>query len=380
LDYQPASLFVVEHVRCKYACLHCQEHVSTADKPVQPIDKGLPGPGLLAHVIVSKYADHLPLHRLERIFGRQGVELSRSTLCDWMAAAADLLTPLAAVLKQKVLASRVIHTDDTPVPVLDEKRATTRQGRMWVYIGDRDHPYTVFDYTPTHARDGPKSFLGAFQGYLQADAFAGYDGIYATGKVLEVACWAHARRKFYEARTTDAERSHAALAWIRRLYDVEDRAKALSDAERCALRQAESRPLLTAFCQWLAEQRAAVLPKSPMGQAISYALSNGEALTRYTEAGFLAIDNNVSERTLRAVAVGRKNWLFCGSDKGGRTAATLASVIAGAQRHAVDPFAYLRDVLSRIRTTPADRLDELLPDRWAQAARAQVEAASEAAP
>lgn len=378
LDYEPASLFVVEHVRCKYACPHCQEHVTIADKPTQPIDKGLPGPGLLAHVAVSKYADHLPLHRLERIFGRQGVELSRSTLCDWMAASADLLTPLVDYLKERVLQSRVLHTDDTPVPVLDEKREATRQGRMWVYIGDKGHPYTVFDYTPTHARDGPKQFLGDFQGYLQADAFAGYDGIYATGRVVEVACWAHARRKFYEARTADAERSHAALAWIRRLYDVEDRAKALSDADRCVLRQAESRPLLTAFCQWLQEQRAAVLPKSPMGQAISYALSNWDALTRYTEAGFLAIDNNVSERTLRAVAVGRKNWLFCGSDKGGRTAATLVGVIASCQRHSVDPFAYLRDVLSRIRATPPDRLDDLLPDRWAKAARTSIEAASDA--
>jgi transposase len=367
LDYQPASLFVVEHVRCKYACPHCQEHVVTADKPTQPIDKGLPGPGLLAHVVVSKYADHLPLHRLERIFGRQGVALSRSTLCDWMAACADLLTPLVDYLKGRVLASRAIHTDDTPVPVLDDKRAATRQGRMWVYIGDKEHPYTVFDYTPTHARDGPKAFLGDFRGYLQADAFAGYDGIYATGKVLEVACWAHARRKFYEARTADAERSHAALAWVRRLYDVEDRAKALADADRCASRQAESRPLLTAFRQWLQEQRALVLPKSPMGQAISYALSNWEALCRYSDAGFLNIDNNASERTLRAVAVGRKNWLFCGSDKGGRTAATLASVIACCQRHAVDPFAYLRDVLGRIRTTPCDRLEDLLPDRRARA-------------
>jgi transposase len=364
LDYQPASLFVVEHVRCKYACPHCQEHVTTADKPAQPIDKGLPGPGLLAHVAVSKYLDHLPLHRLERIFSRHGVELSRSTLCDWMAAAARLLVPLAEQMRQRVLQSRVIHTDDTPVPVLDGTRGSTRRARVWVYLGDRDHPYTVYDYTPTHARDGPVRFLGDYCGYLQADAFAGYDGIYATGRVVEVACWAHARRKFYDARTADAGRSHAALAWVRRLYDVEDQDKPLADAERVTLRQAESVPLLTAFCQWLTGQRQAVLPKSPMGQAISYALSNWPALCRYTEAGFLAIDNNASERALRGLAIGRKNWLFCGSDQGGRTAAVLGSVLVSSQRHRLDPFAYLRDVLTRLPEHPADRLQELLPDRW----------------
>jgi transposase len=365
LDYQPASLFIVEHVRCKYACPHCQEHVSTASKPAQPIAKGLPGPGLLAHVAVSKYLDHLPLHRLERIFSRQGIDLSRSTLCDWMAAAARLLLPVAELLKERVLESRVIHTDDTPVPVLDGSRASTRQARLWVYLGDRDQPYTVYDYTPTHARDGPVQFLGEFHGYLQADAFAGYDGIYATGRVVEVACWAHARRKFYDARTSDAERSHAALAWIRRLYDVEDKAKPLSDGERLALRQAEAVPPLAAFCQWLSEQRSVVLPKSPMGQAVSYALSNWLALCRYTEAGFLAIDNNASERALRGIAIGRKNWLFCGSDKGGRTAAVLASALASCQRHRLDPFVYLRDVLTRLPDHPADQLADFLPDRWA---------------
>jgi transposase len=369
LDYQPASLFVVEHVRRRYACPHCQEHVTTAAKPAQPINKGLPGPGLLAHVAVSKYLDHLPLHRLERIFSRHGVGLSRSTLCDWMAAAARLLVPLAEHMRRRVLQSRVVHTDDTPVPVLDASRGSTRQARVWVYLGDRDHPYTVYDYTPTHARDGPVQFLGDYHGYLQADAFAGYDGIYATGRVEEVACWAHARRKFYDARTADAERSHAALAWIRRLYDVEDKGKPLPDAGRAALRQAESVPLLTAFCQWLTERRAAVLPKSPMGQAIGYALSNWPALCRYTEAGFLAIDNNASERALRGLAIGRKNWLFCGSDQGGRTAAVLASVLLSCQRHRLDPFVYLRDVLTRLPEHPVDRLEELLPDRWPALAR-----------
>lgn len=366
LDYHPAALFVVVHERAKYACKHCEEHVAIAAKPAQPIDKGLPGPGLLAHVITCKYADHLPLYRLERIFERQGVELSRSTLCDWMRDVAELLRPLYRRMLADVLRSRVLHTDDTPVPVLDDTRDTTRQGRMWIYLGDADHPYTVFDYTPNRARDGPVQFLAGYQGYLQADAYGGYDGIYtgSQGDIVEVACWAHARRKFFDARTTDPERGHAAIAWIRRLYDIEDAAKKKSDVDRAAHRQEHARPLLTSICQWLQEQRAVVLPKSPIGQAISYALSNWDALCRYTDQGFLAIDNNAAERVIRTIALGRKNWLHLGSDKGGHTAAVLFTFTLTCRRHDLDPFAYLRDVFARLPTQPADLLDHLLPDRW----------------
>ena len=366
LDYQPASLFVIVHERIKYACKHCQEHVAIADKPAQPIAKGLPGPGLLAHVVTCKYADHLPLYRLERIFARQSVDLARSTLCDWMRDAAELLRPLQARLVEAVRRSDVLHTDDTPVPVLDETRDTTRQGRMWVYLGDCAHPYTVFDYTPSHSRDGPTRFLADYAGYLQADAYGGYDGIYvgSAGRIVEVACWAHARRKFFDARTTDPERGHAAIAWIRRLYDIEDTAKPMGDAERVAYRQQHARPLLTSFARWLQEQRAMVLPKSPIGQAMAYALSNWEALRRYTDAGFLAIDNNAAERAIRPIALGRKNWLHLGSDNGGHTAAVLFTFTTTCRRHDLDPFAYLRDVFTRLPALPADRLDELLPDRW----------------
>jgi len=370
LDYQPAALFVVEHVRATYACRHCQGQVTTAAKPAQPIDKGLPGPGLLAQVITSKYGDHLPLYRLERIFRRHGLELKRSTTCDWMAACADLLRPLVSRMVQAVLASAVVHTDDTPLPVQDRDREHARQARLWVYLGDRDHPYNVFAYTPSRARDGPQQFLKRYRGYLQADAFGGYDGIYATGNVVEVACWAHARRKFYEARTSDAERSHAALAWIGRLYEIEKRAKDLSVTARQALRQMESVPILTALCQWLREQGAAVLPKSPFGQAVTYALNNWTALVRYTEAGILAIDNNAAEREMKRIAIGRKNWLFTGSDRGGATAAVLFSITSSCQRHGLDPFAYLRDVLARLPDHSPERLAELLPDRWAAVQKA----------
>lgn len=425
LDYVPAKLTVIEHVRLKYACKSCEQEAAesgpqiiTAEKPLSPIEKGLAAPGLLSYLIVSKYGDHLPLYRLERILDRHGIEIARSTMCDWMAQCADVLRPLYDLMATRVLQSKVIHTDDTPVDVLDRKLKQTRTGRFWVYLGDPDHPDTLFTYTASRSRDGPMQFLKGWgkdrRVYLQADAFGGYDGIYAGqagGQVTEVACWAHARRKFYEARTSDAEGSTKALAYIRLLYDVEDRAKRQferenspraesrrqeSDAEgdrretpaaesdrvgttnaveprslssiRHALRRELAIPRLQQFKTWLQSQEAAnggpVLPKSPMGQAITYAMNQWEALCVYAADGDLAIDNNNAENALRRVAIGRKNWLFCGSDNGGHTAAILFSLIATCQRHHVEPFAYLRDVLTRIASTPISQLDQFLPDRW----------------
>jgi transposase len=390
LDYVPAKLTVIEHTRLKYACPTCEAQaapsgpqIATAAKPLAPIEKGLAAPGLLAYVIVSKYGDHLPLHRLEHILARHGIEIARSTLCDWAAQCADVLRPLYDLMVQQVRQSKVIHTDDTPVDVLDRQRTQTRTGRFWVYVGDPAHPFTVFTYTPSRSRDGPMEFLknwGQNQPvYLQADAFGGYDGIYAGqagGHVTEVACWAHSRRRFYEARTSDAAVSTQALAYIRLLYDVEQAAqeqfrqqdpatpRSLS-AIRYALRQELAVPRLQQFRAWLKSQQAqhggSVLPKSPLGEAITYAFNQWEALTVYTTDGDLAIDNNASENTLRRVALGRRNWLFCGSDTGGHTAAVLFSLIATCQRHHVEPFTYLRDVLTRIAAHPASRLTELLP-------------------
>jgi transposase len=346
LDYRPASLFVVEHVRIKLACRHCQENVAVAAKPPQAIEKGLPGPGLLAQVITSKYTDHLPLYRQEAIFARHGVALSRKTMCGWMAHAAWLLEPIRSAMKAAVLRSRVIQTDDTPMPVLDRRLDRTRTARLWVYLGDRELPYAVYDYTADRSRDGPERFLGDYRGYLQADAYSGYDRLHARG-VAEVGCWAHARRKFHESRTSDPERAHEALARVGQLYDVERVAttKGLGDDDRLALRRERSAPLLEHLGAWLDGQRQRVLPKSPIGQAIAYTLSNWAALNRYLEAGFLAIDNNAAERALRPVAVGRKNWLFCGSDGGGRSAAILFSLTATCKGLRIDPFVYLRDVL-----------------------------------
>jgi transposase len=384
LEYEPASLFVVQHVRFKYACRNCQEHVVVADKPPQPIDKGLPGPGLLAFVTVSKQGDHLPLYRQEEIFGRHGIDLSRSTLCGWLAECAVLLQRLYDLMVARVVRSKVLHTDDTTVPVLDPALPHTRTGRFWLYFGDRNHHYAVYQYTPNRKRDGPAEFLKNYQGYLQADAFGGYDGIYAGsgGKIIEVACWAHARRKFYDAQRSSGAVAHEALARIGQLYAIERELteacagswSELSGDERAAriaaVRGERAKPLLDSFGQWLGEQRAKALPKSPIGQAIGYALSNWAALCRYIEDGDLAIDNNLAERTLRPQAIGRKNWLFAGSDNGARTAAILYTMIASAKANGVDPYTYLRDLYTRLpalvaegKTAKAD-LTPLLPDEW----------------
>jgi len=367
LDYTPASLFVIQHVRAKFACPKCEDGgVATAQRPAngQVIEKGLPGPGLVSHVITSKYADHQPLYRLEGMLARHGVDIARSTMCGWMKAAADLLTPLAMLMATRIRSSKVIHTDDTPVPVQEPGRGKTKTGRLWVYLGDRGNPYVVFDYTPSRSRDGPTTWLDDFEGYLQADAFGGYDGIYATGRVTEVACWAHARRKFYDARHSDAARSHQALAMIRLLYNVERKAKDKDAAERAAMRLQRSRPRLDELHTWLERELTEVLPKSPMRLAIGYALNNWDALVLYTTDGDLAIDNNAAEREIRPLTVGRKNYLFLGSDVGGRTAAILYSLTASAKRHGLDPFVYLRDVLAAIGSTPINQLAPFLPDRW----------------
>ena len=367
LEYVPASLVVIQEARQKYACPKgCT--VVTAEKPMAPIEKGLPGPGLLAHVAVSKYGDHLPLHRQEAIFQRQGVELSRQTMADWRRAGADLASPLYELMKQQVLGSKAIQTDDTPVPVLDPDLPHTRTGRIWTYVGDAEHPYTVYDYTPTRSRDGPEEFLKAFRGYLQADAYSGYDHFYEEPErgIEEVACMAHARRKHWEAQSSDLMRSTVMLAYIRLLYDVEREARdrKLQGEGRRALRQKKSKPILDDIHTYLEREQPQVLPKSPEGEAIAYMLSNWKALIRYCEDGDLEIDNNGAERSLRGVAVGRKNWMFLGSDNGGHTAAVLSSLIATSKRLGLNPFAYLRDIFERISSHPQSRLAELLPDQW----------------
>ena len=375
LEYVPASMIVHQHVRPKYACKDCQGNVVIAERLPEPIEKGLPGPGLLAHVAVSKYADHLPLYRQEGILKRFGVELARSTMCSWMAATADLLAPIVRAMLKRVLTSVVIQSDDTSVKVQDHDGKGIKTGRLWNYSGDHNHRFTVYDYTPDHSGDGPRRVLQGFEGYLQADAYTGYDALFRSGTIVEVGCWMHARRKFYEARTSDPPRSHLVLAWITGLYSVETDAKEARKkhpgwdddtwhAYRYDLRIKHSTPILETIRTWLDAEQVKVLPKSPLGEAIAYALNHWAALIRPLEAGLLEIDNGGSERSMKPIALGRKNWLFAGNDEGGKTAATLMSLCTTCKEFGIDPFAYLRDLLDRVSTHPNSRIEELLPDRW----------------
>jgi transposase len=370
LEYTPASLHVLEHVQFIYGCPHCAEHVVTAEKPPQPIPKGIPGPGLLAHVITDKYVRHMPLYRQEDDFARTGVLIRRSTLAGWMAGAALCLLPLVELMKRRVLSSHVVGTDDTHVPMIDPELDHTRRAHFWAYVGDNHYPYVVYDFTDSRKRDGPTRFLEDFKGVLQADAFSGYDEIFygSKGKIVEAGCCAHARRKFFEAKETSPDLAHHGLAVFQRLYAIEFDGAALSADARLALRQEKSVPIVNDFHLWLKEQLAVVRPKSPIRKAINYCLRQWEALTRFTTDGEIPIDNNRTERTMRDPAMGRGAWLFVGSEQGGHTAATLYSVVGSAKRHHLDPEAYLRDVLARLPAikNPLE-LRALLPDRWAQA-------------
>jgi hypothetical protein len=314
-------------------------------------------------------ATRLPLNRLEGIFKRYGVDINRSTMCQWVGQCSDLLWPVVQHMKTQVLSSEKIHTDDTPVPVLDGDKTRTKKGYLWAYIGDQLD--VVFDYTPNRCRDGPVEFLRCFEGYLQADAYNGYDAVFENPVIIEVGCWSHARRKFYDAYDTDRAHCAEMMGYIRQLYDVEAQAKEqnFNASGRFFLRAEKSRPILERIKEKLDAWSISVLPKSPVGQAVSYARNQWQALMRFLENGILEVDNNISERVLRMVAIGRKNWMFAGSDEGGRRAAVIYSLVASCKLIGIDPFAYLRDVLDRISTHPASRIAELTPRGWKAALR-----------
>jgi transposase len=278
----------------------------------------------------------------------------------------ELVSPVWERMKEIVLTSKAVQTDDTPVPVRDRNLTRTRTGRIWTYVGDRNGPYIVYDYTGNRSREGPEEFLRGYSGFLQADAYAAYDAMFTNPRrsLTEIACWAHSRRYFFEAQTSDLCRATVMLAYIQLLYEVEREARNATAEQRGELRQAKSRPILQDIKNYLQTEKPKVLPKSPMSVAIDYTLSNWEALLRYTEDGDLEIDNNRAERSLRSIVVGRRNWLFYGSDKGGRTGAVLSTLIASCKRLGIEPFAYLRDLFTRISTHPNHRHDELLPDKW----------------
>jgi transposase len=366
LDFIPARLEVKVHVLPKYACPKCRDGVASPPVPPKPVPGGIAGAGLVAFVVVSKFADHLPLYRLEDILTRHGVYLSRSTLCDWVKNAAALLGPLAELQKTLVLQSPIVWTDDTPVTVLTGQIGGSSTGRFWASIGDAFHPYSVYDFTMSRSRDGPAAFLKNYRGFLQADAYGGYDGIFlgSAGGIVEVACWAHARRKFFEARSNAPREANEVLEWIRQLYDIEDRARDFTPDQRQALRQRESVPIIDKIEKYLDDLSTRILPKSALGKAITYARNQRAALRQYVTDGRLTIDNNVSERTVRLQALGRKNWEFLGSEQAGPRAAVLFTILAGAKRHRLEPWAYLHDVLLRLSAGETD-LESLLPDRWA---------------
>lgn len=361
LEYEPASFVVIETVRAKYACPHCHDGVVEAPAPPQAIEKSLAGEGLLAHVVVSKYVDHLPLYRLEQIFAREQIDLSRTTLCEWVAGVATALTPIGEQLRREITAADYLHTDDTSITVLADYRGSYK-GRLWTYL-DPMVRQVVFDATPTHERDGPDRFLADFQGKLQADAYRGYDALYATGRVLEIGCWAHARRRFVEAFMTDSTPARM-IACIQQLYDVERAAADLTPEARQARRQEQSVPVLAQIDTERARLAPIVLPKSPVGDGLRYLTNQWAALQRFVEDGRLAIDNNRAENQMRIVALGRKNWLFAGSFEGARRAALLYSLVQSCKLIDVSPFLYLKDVLLRVATHPQRLIHQLTPRRW----------------
>jgi transposase len=367
LEYVPERFKVIRQVRAKLACAGC-ERIVQAEAPSRPIQRGVAGPGLLAHVLVSKYCDHLPLYRQSEIFAREGVELERSTLADWVGGTSRLLEPLVEVLRRHVMAGGKLHADDTPVPVLAPGNGKTKTGRLWTYVrddrpaGDATPAAVWFAYSPDRKGEHPRAHLGNFTGTLQADGYAGFDAVYETGRIQEAACWAHVRRKFYDLHVAHKSPVAAeAMERIAALYAIEKEIRGHPADQRREVRNARARPLLDWLKQWLEETLGKLSRKSDTALAVRYALSRWDALLRYVDDGRIEIDNNPAERALRTVALGRKNYLFAGSDSGGERAAAIYSLIGTAKLNGLDPEAYLRNVLSRIADHPINHIEELLP-------------------
>ena len=364
------TTIVHETARKKYACTRCHEGVVTAPWRGKVIDKGLLGPGFLSHVITERFARHQPYYRLEGKYRAEGLELSRSVLCESMARCAELLEPIAEQLRKEVLASPVVHTDDTPVTLAmpQGSQGGSRQARVWVYLNPEGRHW--YEFTESRKRDGPARVFKDFTGYLQADAYGGYDRLFFPGGATEVACWAHVRRKFVDAEVTDPTLAKQAVDRIRALFKIEESAKDLSDEDRALMRGELARPLLTEFKAWLALAETQALPKSPIGKAIGYAQNQWPALLRYLDDGRLSISNNAAERALRPIAIGRKNWLFFQREGGGKVAAVLMSLLMTAQAAGIHVGDYFRDVLVRIST--CTDVKKLTPHGWKEHDAAEV--------
>ena len=389
LAFRPGEVYVERHVRIKYRrreenlnAPESESEVVIAPPSEAGLAKSIAAPSLLAEIAVRKYADHLPLDRLVKIFGRHGVELSKASMCRWMQAIGELAAPLLALMKRRMLEhSVIIGHDDTPVRQQEPGSGRCRTCRFWTamgQVGTAGH-YVLFDYTQNRSRAGPEQWFRDLHdqplfvaGELQCDAYAGYGSGGQGGlldpqgpwRMVHVGCWAHARRKFHDARLNAPGPACEALAMIRRLYTIEAKIKDASDDDRCEVRQAQAKPKVDAFFNWCADQQATTLPRSAIGEALTYALNQQTSLRRYLDAGHRPIDNNATERSLRGLAIGRKNWLFAGSEAGGHAAARLFSLIASAHLHGIEPLAYLHDLIRRLPATPISQIDQFLPDRW----------------
>ena len=367
LEYVPESFKVIRHVRPKFSCNRC-ETVVEAPAPSRPIPRSYAGPGLLAHVLVAKYCDHTPLNRQSEIYAREGVDLDRSTLAGWVGASAALLAPLVEAVRTHVLSASRLHADDTPVPVLAPGNGRTKTGRLWTYVrdgrpcADAVPPAVWFSFSPDRRGEHPQTHLKSFQGTLQADAYAGFYPLYEGGRIVEAACWAHTRRKFHDIFAANASATASeAIRRIGLLYAVEKQVRGSPPEIRHAARQARARPVLEELRIWLDQTLHTLSAKSDMAGAIRYALSRWVALTRYLDDGTIEIDNNAAERALRVVALGRKNYLFAGSNPGGERAAAIYSLLGTAKLNGINPEQYLRYVLTNIADHPVNRIAELLP-------------------
>jgi transposase len=367
LDYVPASFKVIRHHRTVYRCGGCGGEQTTA-VPDQLLARGLPGAGLLTQVVISKYQEHQPLYRQSAIYAsREKVNLSRQTLADWMGYVSHWLTTLMPALSRYVLATRTLHTDDTPVDVLDPGSGKTRQGRLWVYRKrEPDKPPAVFfTYSPSRKAEHPQAVLKDYRGYLHADGYPGYDALYQTGQITEVACWAHARRKFeQEAKANGSPIAKHVLLAIAQLYHIECDSKDNTPEQRQQHRQEKAKPILDKLHAYLIAQLAHLSKASSLAKAIRYSTERWAALTRYTDDGQLNIDNNPAENAIRGICLGKKNYLFFGSDAGGERAAIFYSLIETCKLNGINAFAYFTDILKRLPNHPINRIDELLPFNW----------------
>lgn len=376
LEIVPVQVFVRRIIRPKYACRKCSGSIVQAPAPDRPIHKCTAGPSMLAHIVTYKYEDHIPLCRMEKILGRMGIDITRSNMSNWAMMLHDLSRPLIEHMSARLLQSHVIHADETPIRV-QQPEGGTKRSYLWVYLGDSKAPYIVYDFQPGRSRAGPEKMLGKYRGYLHTDGYIAYEEICnqvdENGKlrIQSVACWAHARRKFKDAEETGDNRASLALDLIGKLYSIEREAaeecRGLGEerlhARRLELRQEKSVPVLSELFTWM-DGRLDALPQSPLGKALFYAQERKIELKRYTTDGQLSIDNNAVERAIRPVAIGRKNWLFAGNERGGKAAGTFFTLIASAKRNGLNPFEYLRDIFLRLGARRPPDLDEVLPDKW----------------